>query len=100
MPTMAMVPTSEPTFSLSLSLTQVNNQRLEFFGDALLEVVLSTHIYLQLPHYREGEMTNMRRAMSTGRFLSHLGREIGAGETERERWVLVVILMPYSGLRV
>ncbi len=37
-----------------------NNERLEFFGDAVLKLVFSEYLYEQFPDYQEGELTKLR----------------------------------------
>jgi len=37
-----------------------HNQRLEFLGDAVLELVISDYIYRQYPQYPEGTLTKIR----------------------------------------
>lgn len=40
-----------------------DNQRLEFFGDAILDFLVSHLLYLQFPTAREGELTRMRAVL-------------------------------------
>ena len=40
-----------------------DNQRLEFFGDAILDFLVSHLLYLRFPGAREGELTRMRAAL-------------------------------------
>ncbi len=53
-----------------------HNERLEFLGDAVLELIVTDHLYrtYELP---EGEMTNLRSAVVRGEMLSKVAREIG-----------------------
>ena len=37
-----------------------NNERIEFLGDAVLELVISDYIYKLFPHMPEGELTKLR----------------------------------------
>lgn len=46
------------------SSRKVNNERLEFLGDAVLYIVLAEHLYMQKPLLTEGEMTNIRGKVS------------------------------------
>ena len=58
----------------------VHNERLEFLGDAVLEVNVSHEIYLRFPKEREGGMTRLRsRLVSEGK-LAELARGLGRGE--------------------
>lgn len=52
-----------------------HNERLEFLGDAVLELVVTDHLYknYQLP---EGELTNLRAAIVRGEMLSRIAREL------------------------
>ncbi len=58
-----------PTFALE------HNERLEFLGDAVLELVVTDYLYhhFDLP---EGEMTNLRSAIVRGKMLSKVAREL------------------------
>lgn len=40
-----------------------NNERLEFLGDAVLELVVSEYIYQKYPKLEEGKMTKIRAAL-------------------------------------
>lgn len=53
-----------------------HNERLEFLGDAVLELVVTDHLY---HHYNqpEGELTNLRAAVVRGDMLSKTAAEIG-----------------------
>ena len=65
-----------------------NNQRLEFLGDAVLQLVLTETLYQLFPTDREGLLSKRRAALANGVFLARLAREIsldaclrlGAGE--------------------
>lgn len=54
-----------------------SNQRLEFLGDAVLQLILSEEIYRLYPHEREGALTQRRKKLIEGRFTAELAREIG-----------------------
>lgn len=53
-----------------------HNQRLEFLGDAVLQLVLSEALFTRFPHDREGALSKRRSALSNGKFLSDLARQI------------------------
>ena len=58
----------------------VHNERLEFLGDAVLEVNVSYEIYKRFPQEREGGMTRLRsRLVSEGK-LAELARSLHLGE--------------------
>ena len=53
-----------------------SNQRLEFLGDAVLQLVLTEALFDLFPADREGSLSQRRSALSKGKFLSDLAREI------------------------
>ena len=56
-----------------------SNQRLEFLGDAVLQLVVTEELFRQYPADREGAMSKNRSALSKGAFLCELARQIGLG---------------------
>ena len=40
-----------------------SNERLEFLGDAVLQLVISEHLYSNFSGYREGALTKMRQML-------------------------------------
>jgi ribonuclease-3 len=54
-----------------------NNQRLEFLGDSVLQLVLTEALFTLYPDDREGELTKRRAILGKGLFLSQLARDIG-----------------------
>jgi ribonuclease-3 len=68
-----------------------NNQRLEFLGDSVLQLVLTEALFALFPDDREGELTKRRAVLGKGEFLAALAREIGLdaclrlGATRRRR---------------
>ena len=53
-----------------------NNERLEFLGDAVLELVVTENIYQNYPEKSEGELTNWRAALVNAKFLGKLARDL------------------------
>ena len=53
------------------------NQRLEFLGDAVLQLVLTEALFQLFPQHREGELSQRRASLTKGAFLVQLAREIG-----------------------
>ena len=51
------------------------NQRLEFLGDAVLQLILSEALFELYPDEREGPLSKRRSTLAQGRFLSLLARE-------------------------
>jgi ribonuclease III len=40
-----------------------HNERLEFLGDAILELVVTEYLYRKYPHHNEGDLTSYRSAL-------------------------------------
>ena len=56
-----------------------DNERLEFLGDAVLELVSSEFLFESFPRETEGEMTRLRASMVCEQTLSFCTREIDLG---------------------
>jgi len=54
-----------------------HNERLEFLGDAVLELVVTEYLYLEYPKKPEGELTNWRAALVNAKQLSKTAKELG-----------------------
>lgn len=52
-----------------------HNERLEFLGDAVLELVVTEYLYQHYPDQPEGEMTNWRAALVNAVMLSEISKE-------------------------
>lgn len=53
-----------------------HNERLEFLGDAVLELVVTEYLYSNYPN-PEGELTNWRAALVNGEMLAKVAKKIG-----------------------
>jgi len=53
-----------------------HNERLEFLGDAVLELVVTEYLYLNFPN-PEGELTNWRASLVNSKMLAELSTEAG-----------------------
>jgi ribonuclease-3 len=54
-----------------------SNQRLEFLGDAVLQLILTQKLFQIFPQEREGRLSKRRSALSKGSFLTQLALETG-----------------------
>lgn len=69
-----------------------DNQRLEFFGDAVVDLLAAEALFALYPAAEEGELTRMRSRLTSGTALGARGRELdlkpwlllGRGEALRE----------------
>lgn len=70
------------------SVGSVNNERLEFLGDSVLNTVVAMRLFVLHPEAQEGDLSRMRARLVRGTTLSEvassigLGREIRLGEGE------------------
>ncbi len=55
------------------------NQRLEFLGDAVLQLVLTRELYEKFPTFGEGPLTKGRAKLVNRRSLAERGRHLGLG---------------------
>lgn len=54
-----------------------HNERLEFLGDAVLQLVISKYLYKQYPHAPEGEMSKLRSSFVREESLAGFSRACG-----------------------
>lgn len=54
-----------------------HNERLEFLGDAVLELVITEHLYKKYPQKPEGELTNWRASLVNAKMLSEVAKKLG-----------------------
>lgn len=57
-----------------------HNERLEFLGDAVLELVVTESLYTTFPDKPEGELTALRAALVNSDMLSSIGEGLGIEE--------------------
>jgi len=60
--------------------TIMHNERLEFLGDAVLDVVVSEYLFRQLVNLPEGELTKARAVVVCETTLARCSAELGIGE--------------------
>jgi ribonuclease-3 len=57
-----------------------HNQRLEFLGDAVLQLVLTRELYEKFPNLGEGPLTKARAHLVNRRALAEHGQRLGLGQ--------------------
>ncbi len=57
-----------------------SNERLEFLGDAILQMVITDHLYERYPQMPEGEMAKVRAALVSGDELAAIATRLGLGD--------------------
>lgn len=69
--------------SLRVRNPQGDNERLEFLGDAVLDLVVSARLYADFPESREGDLSRKRAFLVSMTTLAELATEIGLGAALR-----------------
>ena len=57
-----------------------HNERLEFLGDAVLELVVTQELYKQFPEKPEGELTSFRAALVNANMLAEVTANLGVND--------------------
>lgn len=70
---------------LQLALTHrshsaTNNERLEFLGDSILNLLIGEALFKKFPDAREGQLSRLRSQLVKGETLAQLAREFQLGE--------------------
>jgi ribonuclease-3 len=60
--------------------TKVNNERLEFLGDAILDSMVAEYLFHRFPDKEEGFLTQTRSKLVNRDNLNHLAIKLGIGE--------------------
>ncbi len=63
--------------------TQINNERLEYLGDAIIEAVTSDYLYIEYPTHNEGLLTQLRSKIVSRQSLNRVAKAI-----ELDRYVM------------
>lgn len=57
-----------------------NNERLEFLGDAVVELIISKHLFDKHKHYSEGQLSKLRAAIVCEPSLMKLAKHLQLGD--------------------
>lgn len=68
---------THPSYANEHPSEGAHNQRLEFLGDAVLQIIMSRELYFRYPTEREGVLSRRRSVLTKGPCLAGLAREIG-----------------------
>lgn len=58
----------------------VSNERLEFLGDAVLDLVIAEHVYKLYPDFNEGALTKLRSQLVNAKTLAHFAKQFNLGK--------------------
>ena len=61
------------------SFSANNNERIEFLGDSLLNMIIAEALYRRFPDLREGELSRIRALLVSGKTLAELATEFDLG---------------------
>lgn len=62
-----------------------SNERLEFLGDAVLDLIVAEYLYLQYEDLSEGELTKMKAKVVSRRMLNQIGISLGIEDMLEKR---------------
>ncbi len=62
------------------SAHSINNERLEFLGDAILGSIITIDLYSRFPSADEGQLTQLRSNLVRRQSLAGIARDMGLGE--------------------
>lgn len=65
---------------LNESQNAISNERMEFLGDAVLELVTTEYLFKNYPQYDEGMLTSLRSALVRGLNLAEIAVKLDLGQ--------------------
>ena len=57
--------------------SHINNERLEFLGDAVIESITSDYLFIEYPEYDEGRLTQLRSKIVSRQSLNGIAKKLG-----------------------
>lgn len=78
-PSLLLLALTHPSVTHEQGGGQAHNQRLEYLGDAVLQLALSREIYDRYPNHNEGPLTKLRSQLVNQGSLTEQGRRLGLG---------------------
>lgn len=67
------------SYAFERNLATGSNERLEFLGDAVLDLVVGHHLYLRYPQLQEGELSKLRASLVNEQHLAKMARDLDLG---------------------
>jgi ribonuclease-3 len=71
---------THPSLAYETRRPHFDNQRLEFLGDAVLQLLLTEHLYRLFPGFPEGRLTKLRSRLVSRDALKGYAERLGLGE--------------------
>lgn len=79
-PRLLQVALTHPSLAHELNAPTEHNQRLEFLGDAVLQLALTKELYTRFPGFDEGPLTKARAKLVNRRTLALRARALALGD--------------------
>ena len=70
---------THPSLAYESQRPHFDNQRLEFLGDAVLQLILTEHLFQMFPDFPEGRLTKLRSRLVSRRALARFALQIDLG---------------------
>lgn len=70
---------THPSLSYESKGSIESNQRLEFLGDAVLQIIISRYLYDTFPKFAEGKLTKLRARLVSGKAFESIARRLDLG---------------------
>lgn len=71
---------THPSLAYESAKPHFDNQRLEFLGDAVLQLILTQHLFENFPGFAEGQMTKLRTRIVSRPALEKFAKKIHLGD--------------------
>ncbi len=71
---------THPSLAYETHKPHFDNQRLEFLGDAVLQLILTAELFTRFPQFAEGQMTKLRSRLVSREALQEFARDIELGK--------------------
>ncbi len=71
---------THPSLAYETQRPHFDNQRLEFLGDAVLQLILTEHLFHQFPQFTEGHLTKLRSRLVSKSALDSYANRIELGQ--------------------
>lgn len=78
-PHLLQIAVTHPSTAHEKGVPTEHNQRLEFLGDAVIQLILTRELYERFPDFDEGPLTKARARLVNRSSLAHLGRALNLG---------------------
>jgi ribonuclease-3 len=62
------------------SCGKLNNERLEFLGDSIVNFVIAEDLFKRFPNAKEGQLSRLRAQMVKGKTLAEIARDLNMGD--------------------